>query len=98
MVVLSVAVVFECVEDDLGCFEGADAAGGFGCTDGCGAVGVGGAGAPDVDGAMVGVDVVPGQSGCFAGSESEVEHERPHGFEFGAGGGGEELSGLFDAQ
>jgi hypothetical protein len=48
-----------------------------------GAVGVGGAGTPDVDRAGVEVDVVPGQPGRFTGSEPEVEHERPHGFEFG---------------
>ena len=35
-------VAFECVEDDLGGFEGADAAGCLGVADGDGAVGVGG--------------------------------------------------------
>ena len=96
--VLSLPVSFERLEDDVGCFEGADAAGGFGVADGDGAVGVGGAGSPDVDRAGFEVDVVPGESGGFAGSQSEVEHEGPHRFEVGAGGRGEELSGLFDGE
>ena len=86
------------LEDGLGGFEGADAAGGFGFADGDGAVGVGGAGTPDVDGAGVEVDVVPGQSGGFARSETQVEHQGPHRFELGSGGTDEELSCLFDAE
>jgi hypothetical protein len=89
MVVLSLSVMLQRLEDDVGCFEGADAARGLGVADGDGAVGVGGARTPDVDGAVGEVDVVPGQSGGFARSESEVEHQGPHRFEFGPCGGGE---------
>ena len=98
MVVLSLLVMFECVEDDLGCFEGADAAGGLGVADGDGSVGVGGAGTPDVDGAVGEVDVVPGESCGFAGPQPEVEHQHPHRFEVGASGRRKELSGLLDAE
>lgn len=57
-----------------------------------GAITVGFAGLPDVDGGVV--DVVPGKSGGFAGTQPEVEHEDPHRLKVGAFNGGEELSGL----
>ena len=88
----------ERLEDDVGCSEGADASGGLGVADGCRAVAVGLAGLPDVDGGVGVVDVVPGESGGFAGSESDVEHEDPHCFAVGAAGGGEEVSGLSDGE
>ncbi len=65
--VLILTSAFEGVDDGGGCVEGADGSGGLGGADRDRAT-VAFASFADVDDAVVGVDVVPGQGGCFAGS------------------------------
>ena len=93
---LSGALAFEGVEDVCGGVETADTARGLGLTDDRFAPFCCFAGPPDMDDLSFGIYVVPAQSGGFAGAEPEVEHDRPHRFEVGAGGGCHELLCLRD--
>ncbi len=66
---------------------------GLGGADGDGAT-IAFAGSADMDDVVIGVDVVPGQSGCFAGSQPEVQHGHPHRLEPGPASGVQKRPGL----